>query len=591
MIPMPHSFRLALVLSTSFLSSAALAQSWEVLVSTLGPVPGVPGAAWVPNQFNNPTIDADGRVVFRGQIGGKGITLANSRLVMKGEPGAWTIVARDGSPVPGGNPKGYVFNQTSGLNGLASSNNISANGGVLVSGNINGPGVTAATDTAMFFVSADGVASLLVRESDPLPGGSGAIMTAAMTAGSGQRTSDAGASLFSTNLSGGDVSGTTNNQALVRLSPSGNSLVFRKGSPAPGVPDATLTPSTFGLFVSGDDVAFSGTLVGGSVTTNDDAAALTSVGAAPGEVRMFAREGSPVPGLEDTIYKSGASFTLAPAPIVDGKLIFLADLAGGAITPGVNDRAILAENNGSVAVLVRRGDAVPGVADGVFSGVNTSSWLMTPNGFLAYQGILMNADGTPLSANATYVGARKADGSFVTICRQGDPAPGIEGGSFTSLNGSTSIAACDAGVVVFRNSVDDGSAFGVDGLWAWDESRGLRLIARTGDTNFTGAPVTQIALIGSTGFNGNGGNTGLNPSGTLVLRVTDANTMNAIARINLGPDEEQCPADLNADGVVDAADLSILLGGWGTPIGDIDGNGTTDANDLATLLAAWGPCA
>jgi hypothetical protein len=49
------------------------------------------------------------------------------------------------------------------------------------------------------------------------------------------------------------------------------------------------------------------------------------------------------------------------------------------------------------------------------------------------------------------------------------------------------------------------------------------------------------------------------------------------------------PGDLNGDGVVDAADLSILLAAWGTsdPVADINGDGTVDGADLTTLLANW----
>jgi hypothetical protein len=47
--------------------------------------------------------------------------------------------------------------------------------------------------------------------------------------------------------------------------------------------------------------------------------------------------------------------------------------------------------------------------------------------------------------------------------------------------------------------------------------------------------------------------------------------------------------DLNGDGAVDAADLAILLGAWGTSgPGDLDGDGVVDAADLAILLGAWG---
>ncbi len=52
-----------------------------------------------------------------------------------------------------------------------------------------------------------------------------------------------------------------------------------------------------------------------------------------------------------------------------------------------------------------------------------------------------------------------------------------------------------------------------------------------------------------------------------------------------------CPADLDSNNLVDAADLAILLGAWGsTGNADFDENGTVDAADLAVLLGAWGSC-
>jgi hypothetical protein len=47
------------------------------------------------------------------------------------------------------------------------------------------------------------------------------------------------------------------------------------------------------------------------------------------------------------------------------------------------------------------------------------------------------------------------------------------------------------------------------------------------------------------------------------------------------------PADLNGDGVVDGADLGLLLGAWGTAEADLNGDGATDGADLGILLAAW----
>jgi hypothetical protein len=57
-----------------------------------------------------------------------------------------------------------------------------------------------------------------------------------------------------------------------------------------------------------------------------------------------------------------------------------------------------------------------------------------------------------------------------------------------------------------------------------------------------------------------------------------------------------CPSDIDGNGVVDAIDLAIVIGYWGTnggkeyPQADIDRSGEIDAADLATLLGAWGPC-
>lgn len=55
----------------------------------------------------------------------------------------------------------------------------------------------------------------------------------------------------------------------------------------------------------------------------------------------------------------------------------------------------------------------------------------------------------------------------------------------------------------------------------------------------------------------------------------------------------QCPADLNDDGIVDGADLGVMLGSWGpcgACIANINGQGGVDGADLGILLGSWGPC-
>ena len=56
------------------------------------------------------------------------------------------------------------------------------------------------------------------------------------------------------------------------------------------------------------------------------------------------------------------------------------------------------------------------------------------------------------------------------------------------------------------------------------------------------------------------------------------------------PEVVSIPGDLDGDGIVNGADLSILLSSWGTsdPSADIDGDGTVGAADLSVLLGNWG---
>jgi hypothetical protein len=61
------------------------------------------------------------------------------------------------------------------------------------------------------------------------------------------------------------------------------------------------------------------------------------------------------------------------------------------------------------------------------------------------------------------------------------------------------------------------------------------------------------------------------------------------------PMGDPCRADVDSSGAVNAIDIAVILGNWGTaggkyPRADTDGNGTVDATDLSTVLAGWGEC-
>ncbi|MBI1302216.1 MAG: hypothetical protein GC172_00225 [Phycisphaera sp.] len=618
-------FFVGLFLSATLSASALAGSDWEVVALADGKSPaninGIANAVWVPNQFNNPAIGQDGTVYFRGLIAGPGITnlgaTANHIVLVKGDASGWSVIARNNAGVPGGTPAGAIFSRTaSPNNSIVSANNISEDGGVLVSGFMTGPtiinsGTTTQNDTAMWFVPANGSPVLLAQRLDSCPGTAGALYSTAMTAGSGQRTNSLGQSLFSVSLTGGDTV-TANNSAIVLLKEGADELVMRKGDPAPGLDGLAVNPDSFGLFLNGSTVLFSGKLVGSGISTANDSVYLTSAGSAGDGVRIFAREGDPIPGFKGLTIANTSSLAFGQRPLAnDGTITFVATLGGSATA--LDNSALMTENAGTFTILLRRGDAIPGITDSVdpnfagkvFSVPNSTGFVRNRNGLLAFEGILMNADGTPISSPApsTFFGVRKADGTIITVARQGDPVPSLPDWTMGSLSGTTSLCVSDTGTVVFRAgmSKSDQSESG-DALLAWDEAAGLRLLAKasssnaapfppTGDTNFTGTPINQLSLIGSTGNNGDGGHTGFSTTGWLVVRAGDtANGRYAIARIFLGDDAAGCPADVNNSGAVDATDLAAVLAGWGTTSPDIDGDGSVNAADLAALLAAWGSC-
>jgi hypothetical protein len=61
-----------------------------------------------------------------------------------------------------------------------------------------------------------------------------------------------------------------------------------------------------------------------------------------------------------------------------------------------------------------------------------------------------------------------------------------------------------------------------------------------------------------------------------------------IDHVQYGFSDLAAESDLNDDGVVDGADLGILLSNWDTPcLGDLNGDFTVDGADLGVLLSNW----
>ena len=126
-----------------------------------------------------------------------------------------------------------------------------------------------------------------------------------------------------------------------------------------------------------------------------------------------------------------------------------------------------------------------------------------------------------------------------------------------------------------------------------------------GAYNTLGSPTfTGCTFTGNTAEFGGGGMATVLGTTTLEGCRFWCNTPNAISGGYEGSDNcinedctecaPDCPADLNGDGTVDGADLTLLLADWGCTgagcVGDFDGSGTVDGADLTIILSAWGDC-
>jgi predicted outer membrane repeat protein len=169
---------------------------------------------------------------------------------------------------------------------------------------------------------------------------------------------------------------------------------------------------------------------------------------------------------------------------------------------------------------------------------------------------------------ATYGGAIRLNGSSVTMTgceilnNAAESGTSVGGGIY--ISGSVSLIDC---VVSGNTATFSGGGIYVPGGAVVNLTR----------TRVCGNSAPQGAQVGQT-------------SSSSINDLGGACVMTACANCPSAP----CPADLNNDGNVNAADLSTVLASWGAcgkacPA-DIDGNGMVDAADLSAVLAAWGAC-
>lgn len=238
----------------------------------------------------------------------------------------------------------------------------------------------------------------------------------------------------------------------------------------------------------------------------------------------------------------------------------------------------------NAGMIAFRADIEPGFSTfGIFSGSadgSTAATLIADTAtFSSFSSPLeINDVGDVLFAGTLTSGVK---GVFKWAEGSGAPTPVVtDAGPFKTFS-AQGLGFNESGDIAFYGSLDD---FVTLGIFTGPDPVADRVIATT-DTLF-GSPIYSLTF-----------NRGMNSDGDIAFGYVLKNGSGGPGVGGVAVAKRiatAIPGDVNGDGVVDGADLGLLLAAWGAcpapPQGcpeDLNGDGVVDGADLGLLLAAW----
>ena len=600
--------RSLLVLAAACSAAAAqsiMSQHHEVVLAVGDTVANAPGLTISgASGIDAPVIDQNGTLLFRARLLGA-VSATDDRAYFLGRgKGDVQMVVRAGDQAPG-LPAGILL-RTATLTGISGSPRISPFGEiVLFQSALHDPVTPTNTPTtadSAFFWGPPGGMTVLVREGDPVPFPSLPGTTWGAMAASLQSTgiNAAGQALFSTTLIGGTVT-TANDGVVVMGVPNNLTIVSREGDVWPNgavvMPISGATQMSFITQINSQgyvlrDVRFSTTL--GNATLANDRALSTWIA---GNELIVVREGDAAPGLAAGVVFGNAANSWTPDTgnctlTNGGKTAFSGALQGGDTVIGSNDRAIYHGDFNGLNLVVRRGDACPGIA-GVNFDVIFSGSISCNETDVVFISTLAGAGVTAASDSSAWFGH---GGALQLIAREGDAiptsvlAPTVNGPWVMDQisNGTNTPRLNGRGDVFFQATVIDPVAASFKNvMFTWSPLFGLRLLLDAGDNFTTGIGTDTWGVVSSSaGFNsGDGSQPHFNNAGDLAVRPNlNGPLVGAVIRTHIGSLFAE-PASINTTtggsqnfafdcGVARAFNIYALLGtsagsrpGFASPFG------------------------
>ena len=175
--------------------------------------------------------------------------------------------------------------------------------------------------------------------------------------------------------------------------------------------------------------------------------------------------------------------------------------------------------------------------------------------------------------------------------------------------GTAGSADLDGGPVTLYSSVldlegSDGTVSFARWFYCSDEGTVEEDFLRTFVSSDNGATFTEVTTLATTGTSSAWETVSfrvgdwVEPSAEVIVAFQSADAPNnsiteagiddfSVEEVVCG---EDCPTDVNSDGLTDFGDILEVLSAWDGVDADVDGDGTTGFSDLVMLLSAFGPC-
>lgn len=386
--------------------------------------PGTAAGVTFRNAFSVPIVDSTGRVCFRNQLAGPGVTSANDVGIWVGEPGRLALVAREGDPAPGA--AGASYNVISAP--------LFTEGVVVFTATLTGAGVTSANNQGLFVGTADSIR--LVARTGNTPNSALGLRLALIN---DPVVNERGSVAFRALVQGPDVN-FMNDTCVYSVEAGAPRLILREGTPMP----------QFGPNAAIGDLA-SGPI---SINAAGQVQAVTSLSGAGSGTRNLLWRGTP-----DGITPLAWSFRQAwgcsqgqlfldifnpVAHCADGTTAYGANLQGPGTNP-YNSNGLWIGEGVSMSLLARTGQPAPGTTAEVQS--FTSPLHLNSARDVAFAATLSGPGVTPDNMTGLWRGRL---GKLRLLARGGDPAPGMPEGVRFAGHFVGRLALNDSGSMVFQ---------------------------------------------------------------------------------------------------------------------------------------------